>query len=113
MIIMLLATLDTISGYHIEPIGLIMDTETIGLHVGRDILIRITDLIGGRSRVIDKQSQAALESAATRISERAKQLGADAVLGVRLIIQPIGVKRTAMVQAVIYGTAVRLRPLSS
>lgn len=108
---MILATTETVPGYLIEPIGLLMDTETIGLHVGRDILLRITDFLGGRSRVIDKQAQVALEAAARRLCERAKQLNADAVLGVRVIIQPVGVKRTAMIQAVLYGTAVRLQPL--
>lgn len=108
---MLLATIETIPGYQVEPIGLLMDTQTIGLHVGRDILLRITDFLGGRSRVIDKQAQVALEEAARRLCNRAKQLEADAVIGMRVIIQPVGVKRTAMIQAILYGTAVRLQPL--
>ncbi|WP_447859713.1 heavy metal-binding domain-containing protein [Nitrospira calida] len=106
------STTDGIPGHVCEVIGLLMDTETLGLHAGRDLLLRLTDKLGGRSRVMDKQAQVALEAAAKRLADRAAALGADAVVGVRLIVQPVGIKRTAMVQAVIYGTAVRLKPLA-
>lgn len=108
---MIFSTAEQVPGYRAQPVGLLMDTETIGLHVGRDILLKITDWLGGRSRVMDKQAQVALQQAAARLEQRARALGADAVLAVRLTVQPIGIKRTAMVQAVIYGTAVKLAPL--
>lgn len=109
----LVTTAESVPGYQTMPVGLVMDIQTLGLHVGRDILLRLTDWLGGRSRVIDKQAQVALEMAASRLVDRAKQRGADAVIATRLIIQPIGIKKTAMIQAVIYGTAVRLVPLAS
>jgi uncharacterized protein YbjQ (UPF0145 family) len=109
---MIFATTDTIAGYQAVPLGLVLDTQTVGLHLGRDILLKLTDFFGGRSHVIDRQSQEALQKAAERLEERAKALGATGVLAVRMMVQPIGVKRTAMVQAVIYGTAVRLEPVS-
>jgi uncharacterized protein YbjQ (UPF0145 family) len=108
---MLVSTTDVVPGQAYHVLGFVADMETLGLHVGRDILLRITDWIGGRSRVLDKQAQVALQAAAARMVDRARQMGANAILGVRMQIQPVGIKRTAMVQAIIYGTAVKLVPL--
>jgi uncharacterized protein YbjQ (UPF0145 family) len=107
---MIFTTADSVAGHRAVPLGLLMDTETVGLHLGRDLILKLTDWFGGRSNVIDKQAQEALQKAATRLTERARALGAGAVVAVRITVQPIGIKRTAMIQAIIYGTAVRLEP---
>jgi uncharacterized protein YbjQ (UPF0145 family) len=90
-----------IAAYH----GIVVGEAILGANVFRDIFAGITDIIGGRSSAYEASLGEARATALRELEERAKALGADAVVGVDLDYEVIN--NMLMVSA--GGTAVSLR----
>ena len=90
-----------IATYH----GIVVGEAILGANVFRDIFAGITDIIGGRSGAYEASLGEARQTALRELEERAKALGADAVVGVDLDYEVIN--NMLMVSA--SGTAVTLR----
>lgn len=103
-------TTHTVPGQSIEPIGLLVDSETLGMHIGRDWLVWIRDLIGGRSYSVDKLVKQALDTVLKRLAQRASMVEADICLGTRIHIQPISTRRGTLMHVAVYTTAARMHP---
>jgi uncharacterized protein YbjQ (UPF0145 family) len=85
-----------------------MHGETIlGANIFRDILASIRDLIGGRARSYEVTLKRAREMALQELGRRARLLGADAVVGVRVDYEGLG-QAGGMLMACAIGTAVQL-----
>lgn len=75
----------------------------MGANVVRDFLASITDVIGGRSGAYESKLKEGSEIAIREIQERAKRLGANAVVGVDIDYSEM---REGMMMIVATGTAV-------
>ena len=82
---MLLATTPIIEGKRITTYYGIVSGETIiGANVFRDFFASIRDIVGGRSGSYEEVLREAKDTALKEMSEQARQMGANAVIGVDL-----------------------------
>ena len=103
---MIVTTTPNVEGYQIaEYHGIVTGEAILGANVFRDIFAGITDIIGGRSGAYEKSLAEARETALHEMEDRARTLGANAVVGVDLDYEVIN--NMLMVSA--SGTAVSLR----
>ncbi len=108
---MLLSTTDTLSGFEItDYLGLVMGETIKGANFVRDIMASVTDVVGGRSNAYEEEIAAARQNALDELSDRARLLGADAVIGISLDYETIG-SRSAMIMVTASGTAIKIRKI--
>ena len=101
-----LTTTPTFEGRRITRYLGVVASETIqAAHLGKDILARVRDLVGGRSGTYEKELQRAREIALKELEERAAALGANAVVGVDLDYEVMG-RENGMLMVSASGTAV-------
>lgn len=104
---MIITTTNVLQGRDIDEYLNIVSGEAImGANVVRDFLAGITDIIGGRSGVYESKLAEGREIAIQEMKDRARQLGADAVIGVDLDFETL---RDGMMVCVATGTAVKLK----
>ena len=103
---MIVSTTNTIEGRTIsEYRGVVSGEVILGANVVRDIFASFRDFFGGRSRAYERVIRDARNGAIEEMVSEAKEMGADAVLGVDIDYETVG-KSMLMVTA--SGTAVRL-----
>ena len=90
-----------------ERIDIITAECVIGMHVFKDLMAGARDLFGGRSATIQKGLKEARTTALTELRREARDVGADAVVGVSLNYSEISAG-TTMLMVVATGTAVKL-----
>jgi len=90
----------SITGYH----GIVVGEAILGANVFRDLFAGITDIIGGRSGAYEQELGRARATAIEEMEDRARDLGATAVVGVDLDYEVIN--NMLMVSA--SGTAVTI-----
>jgi uncharacterized protein YbjQ (UPF0145 family) len=84
----LITTTDIIQGKNnLEYIGIVTAENVVGVNIVRDFFAGITDLIGGRSRTLEKALKEAREECLKELEERAIEAGADGVVGVSIETQ--------------------------
>lgn len=89
----------TISDYK----GIVVGEAIMGANVVRDLFASITDIVGGRSGAYESKLQDARNTALRELEERARELGANAVVGVDLDYEVVG---QSMLMVSCSGTAV-------
>ncbi len=101
---MLITTLEHVDGYKIKEVkGIVSAGTVLARHLGKDIVASLRNLIGGEIKEYTEVMAQAREKALERLQEKAKQIGANAVLGIRFTTSAIA-QNAAEVMA--YGTAV-------
>ena len=90
----------SITAYH----GIVVGEAILGANVFRDLFAGITDIIGGRSGAYEEELAKARTVALEEMQDRARDMGANAVVGVDLDYEVIN--NMLMVSA--SGTAVSL-----
>jgi uncharacterized protein YbjQ (UPF0145 family) len=101
---MLLATTDTIPGKTItQCLGLVRGNTIRGRHVGKDILAALRNLVGGEIVEYTKLLGESREQALDRMTEEAKRLGANAIVGIRFSTSEVALHAAEILA---YGTAV-------
>jgi len=100
---MQLYTTDFITGKNIETIGLVTGGAVQTKHLGQDFLAGVRKLVGGEVSVYSRMQDEAQAQATLVLMEDAKQMGADAIIGIRYSIASI--EGSSKVLAA--GTAVR------
>lgn len=104
---MIVSTTSTLQGKEIEAYLDIVSGEVImGANVVRDFLAGITDMIGGRSGAYENKLAEGREVALREMKEKARALGANAVIGVDLDFETL---REGMMMVIATGTAVRVK----
>jgi uncharacterized protein YbjQ (UPF0145 family) len=99
-------TTETVSGYSIsESLGMVRGNTIRARHLGKEITAVLRSIVGGEIPEYTRMMAQAREQALQRMIDRAKDLNADAVVGVRF--------QTSMVlqgsaELLAYGTAVKL-----
>jgi len=105
---MIVSTCETVPGREItEVLGLAKGNTIRARHLGRDITAGIKGLLGGEIADYTKLMAESREQAIDRMVAHARELGADAVVGVRVGTSMV-MQLAAEIVAV--GTAVRLNP---
>ena len=103
-----LATTPIIEGKRITTYYGIVSGETIiGANVFRDFFASIRDIVGGRSGSYEEVLREAKDTALKEMSEQARQMGANAVIGVDLDYETVG-GSGSMLMVTASGTAVFL-----
>lgn len=103
---MILTTTPSIEGKKIERyLGVVVGEAILGANLFKDLFAGIRDIVGGRSGAYEKELQRARETAMEELTERARQLGANAVVGIDLDYEVIG-QSGSMLMVSVSGTAV-------
>ena len=101
---MIVTTTPSVEGYQIaEYKGIVVGEAIMGANIVRDMFAGITDIIGGRSGAYESKLQDARETAFHELEQRARALGANAVVGVDLDYEVVG---QSMLMVSASGTAV-------
>lgn len=104
---MLISTTDYIAGKKIkETLGIVKGSTVRATHIGKDIIARLRQIIGGEITGYTQMINEARDEAVKRMVAEAKKLKADAIVNVRFATSDI-MQGAAEVMA--YGTAVRLK----
>lgn len=103
---MIITTTNTIEGNPIKEYkGLVTGEVILGANIVKDIFAGFTDVFGGRSGMYEGELKKARETALAEIEERAKALGANAIVGVDLDYETLG-SAGGMLMVNVSGTAV-------
>ena len=104
---MLVVTTDTVAGQEIdEVLGLVAANSVRARNVGRDILAGVKSLLGGEIFAYKKLMRETREQVLAELVEQAEQMGADAVVAVRMGSADISQQ---VAEIYMYGTAVKLK----
>lgn len=105
---MIVTTTPLVDGRRIrEYKGIVCGEAVLGANVFRDLFAGIRDIVGGRSASYEKELRRAREIALGEIAEAARDLGADAVVGVDIDYETLG-QGGSMFMVSVSGTAVVL-----
>tara|TARA_B100001094_G_scaffold186915_1_gene181090 strand:+ start:569 stop:886 length:318 start_codon:yes stop_codon:yes gene_type:complete len=104
---MIIATTENISGKTIdEHLGTVIGNTIRARHVGKDIQATFRTIMGGEIKEYTSMMAESREQALMRMKDRAKELSADAVVGVRFQTSMI---LSGTAELLVYGTAVRFK----
>lgn len=103
---MILTTTPTIEGKPIkEYLGIVTGETIIGANAIKDFMAGLTDFFGGRSSTYEKVLIEAKNTALSEIQQRARQMGANAIVGIDLDYETLGAN-SGMLMVTVSGTAV-------
>ncbi|MDE5977435.1 MAG: YbjQ family protein [Turicibacter sp.] len=104
---MLMVTTDSIVGKEIVEVkGLVKGSTVQSKHIGKDIGASLKTIVGGELTGYNEMLVEARQIALGRMTDDAKRLGANAIVGVRLMSSAVMAGAAEMVA---YGTAVVVR----
>lgn len=104
---MLVTTTNTLQGKEIvEYHGIVSGEAIMGANIVRDLFASVTDVIGGRSAAYEDKLAEGREIAIREMEDRARQMGANAIIGVDLDFETL---REGMMMCIATGTAVTVR----
>ena len=103
---MIIATTESVAGYNIsDHLGTVIGNTIRARHLGKDIMAGFRTIIGGEIKEYTGMLAESREQALIRMTDKAKELGADAVVGVRFQTSMI---LSGTAELLVYGTAVKL-----
>jgi len=106
---MLKTTTAVLEGKPIEEyLGIVVGEAILGANIFKDIFGAIRDIVGGRSAAYEEEMGKAREIAFSEMEQKARALGANAIVGVDLDYEVIG-QNGSMMMVSVSGTAVRIR----
>lgn len=108
---MILTTTDVIQGAVIDSyLGIVTAEVVYGTNALRDFFAGIRDIIGGRTNSYEEIFRKGHLEAMRELEQRARQLGADAVIGIEIDTGTINVDAGgALLLITASGTAIKLR----
>jgi uncharacterized protein YbjQ (UPF0145 family) len=102
----IITTTPTIEGRNItDYLGLVTGEAVLGANIFKDFFAGIRDIVGGRSAAYETELRKAREIATAEMEDAARDLGANAVVGVDLDYETVG-GQASMLMVSISGTAV-------
>jgi len=103
---MMIATTESVAGYSIsDNLGTVIGNTIRARHLGKDIMAGFKTIIGGEIKEYTGMLAESREQALIRMEDKAKELGADAVVGVRFQTSMI---LSGTAELLVYGTAVKV-----
>lgn len=101
---MLLTTTPNVEGKDVSQYhGIVTGEAILGANIFRDVFARVRDVVGGRSAGYEKALAEARQTALDEMSEGARRLGGNAVVGIDLDYEVVG---AGMLMVAATGTAV-------
>lgn len=105
---MIVTTTPGVDGYKIiSYYGIVFGEVISGVNMFKDIAAGFRNMVGGRSQSYENELMRAREEALNELMERARALGANAVVGVDVDYETLG-SDNGMLMVTASGTAVRL-----
>ena len=105
---MILTTTPSVEGKNItEYQGVVFGEVIAGVDFIKDFTAGLSNFFGGRSGTYEEELLRAREEARRELEERARALGADAVVGIDVDYEVLGANN-GMLMVTVSGTAVRL-----
>ena len=105
---MLLSNLETVPGHTISrQIDVVYGSTVRSKHVGRDLLAGLKNIVGGELTAYTELLEESRQEAMNRMIEKAKAMGANAVVGIRFSTSNIAQGASELF---VYGTAVVVEP---
>ena len=102
---LLILTIDSVPGRQITAIGPIVSACCLSKSAIADVLANVRNWsVGGELKAYSGMLEQAAQTIVDRISEQAKSMEADAVIGFRLVTSSVS---TGAAELIGYGTAVR------
>ncbi|MBR8827591.1 MAG: heavy metal-binding domain-containing protein [Gomphosphaeria aponina SAG 52.96 = DSM 107014] len=94
----------TITGYY----GIVSGEAILGANIFKDFFAGIRDIVGGRSGAYEQSLREAKDMAIKEMIEAAEKLGANAIIGIDLDYETIGIGNGgSMLMVAASGTAVK------
>ena len=104
----IVTTTESIPGYRIvKVLGIVSGSTVRARHIGRDILAGLKNIVGGEISEYTELLADARDEAIRRMIEKARALGANAVVNVRLSSSQVA---QGAAEILAYGTAVIVEP---
>ena len=104
---MILSTTNTLENKTVtEYLGVVTGETIIGANIFKDIFAGIRDIVGGRAGSYERVLSEARENALEEMAAKARQRGADAVIGIDLDYETLGANG-GMIMVTASGTAVK------
>ncbi|MCI7107520.1 MAG: YbjQ family protein [Lachnospiraceae bacterium] len=103
---MKLLSIEYVPGQEIEALGLVKGTIVQTKNVGRDIMAGMKTLVGGEISGYTQMLNEARQVATKRMVDEAKELGADAIIGITYGSSQV---MSGAAEVVAYGTAVKYK----
>ncbi|TQR65648.1 YbjQ family protein [Acinetobacter sp. RF15A] len=101
---MLLSNLETVPGHTINrQIDVVYGSTVRSKHVGRDLLAGLKNIVGGELTAYTELLEESRQEAMNRMIEKARALGANAIVGIRFSTSNIAQGASELF---VYGTAV-------
>ncbi|MCE2964548.1 MAG: heavy metal-binding domain-containing protein [Alphaproteobacteria bacterium] len=103
---MILSTTSTLEGHAVKQYhGIVVGEAVLGANVFKDLFASIRDIVGGRSGAYEKEFAKARQVAFQELEQNARQLGANAVIGIDIDYDSVG-QGGSMLMVSVSGTAV-------
>ena len=103
---MKLLNIEYVPGQEIEALGLVKGTIVQTKNVGRDIMAGMKTLVGGEIAGYTQMLNEARQIATKRMVDEARELGADAIIGITYGSSQV---MSGAAEVVAYGTAVKYK----
>ena len=104
---MIVTTTENVAGNEIDThLGTVIGNTIRARHVGKDIQATFRTIMGGEIKEYTSMMAESREQALMRMKDRANELGADAVVGVRFQTSMI---LSGTAELLVYGTAVKFK----
>ncbi len=103
---MIITSINRIEGKEtLETFGLVMGNTVRARHLGKDVIAALRNMAGGEIVEYSRLLAESREQSVGRMVERAKEKGANAILGLRFVTSVI---MGGAAEILAYGTAVRI-----
>ena len=104
---MLILTTPTIEGKKIdEYYGLVTGDSLLGANLYKDMFSGVRDVVGGRTSKYEDELTTARQLALDSMQQKAKQKGANAIIGTRIAYHNLGGTMGNTIMVTVSGTAV-------
>lgn len=103
---MVMSTTNSLEGKKVTKyLGVVTGEAILGANIFKDIFAGIRDIVGGRSASYEKELQEARRLAFTELEDKARRVGANAIIGIDIDYETIGANGS-MLMVSVSGTAV-------
>ncbi|NVJ51133.1 MAG: heavy metal-binding domain-containing protein [Gammaproteobacteria bacterium] len=106
---MLKTTTSVVEGKEIEAyLDIVVGEAILGANIFKDIFGAIRDIVGGRAGAYEREMGNARQVAFEEMEQKARQLGADGIVGIDIDYEVVGAQGGMMMVSV-SGTAVKFK----
>lgn len=91
----------------IEYRGLVTGEALIGANIYKDLFSGVRDVVGGRTSKYEEELKKARDIALKSMEEKAENLGANAIIGLKISYDNLGGTMGNTILVTAYGTAVK------